>query len=368
MKAPVVRWAALNLLSARTPGALRRLMRGIGWARGGAAPSDLLHAAAPFLDGPLLDEAGREIERARRLGASFLTLEDEGYPSLLRVSADPPPFLYVLGALEPRDVLAVAVVGSRRATPHGLEVAAGIAGGLAAAGFTVVSGLARGIDASGHRGALGAGGRTIAVLGSGIDRIYPVEHRRLAGEIAVRGAILSEWPLGTAPLKHHFPARNRVIACLAWSTVVVEGRHDSGSLITASLALDEGRTVHAVPGPVGSPNAEGPNALLREGALPCRSAADVIEDLAPQVAGVPEPGAPPAAASGGPLSPDQRRVLAAIPAVAGVGIERLGAASGLPPGALLTVLLELELLGIVRRIPGPRYVRTRSDRGGSAGR
>ncbi|MGH9750643.1 MAG: DNA-processing protein DprA, partial [Candidatus Polarisedimenticolia bacterium] len=334
--------------------------------------------------GALLDDAAREVERARRLGVSFLTLEDDGYPALLRVSADPPPFLYVLGALEPRDVLAVAVVGSRRATPHGLEVAAGIAGGLAAAGFTVVSGLARGIDASGHRGALGAGGRTLAVLGSGIDRIYPVEHRRLAGAIAARGAILSEWPLGTAPLKHHFPARNRVIACLAWSTVVVEGRHDSGSLITASLALDEGRTVHAVPGPVGAPNAEGPNALLREGALPCRSAEDVIEDLGPQIAGAareaapaeaagtdaggPVPGGSPAGERGAPLPPDQRRVLAAMPAAVGVGIERLGAASGLPPGALLAALLELELRGIVRRIPGPRYVRTASDRGGSAGR
>jgi len=189
-------------------------------------------------------------------------------------------------------VLAIAIVGSRRATPHGIDVARRLASGLAAAGFTVVSGLARGIDAASHRGALESGGRTLAFLGSGLDRIYPAEHLKLAEEIAGRGAVLSEFSFGTPPYRSHFPARNRAIAWIAWATIVVEAARDSGSLITAKLAADEGRSVYAVPGPVGERNAEGTNGLLRAGALICRGAGDVIEDLAPQVGATGSPARP----------------------------------------------------------------------------
>jgi DNA processing protein len=207
-----------------------------------------------------------EIERARRKGVEVLTPADPAYPPLLKGSADPPGALYLRGSLEADDRLAVAVVGARRATPYGLDLAAKLGRDLAARGFTVVSGLARGIDAAAHRGALEGGGRTLAVLGSGVDRIYPEEHEALAQSIAARGAVISEMPLGTAPLAKHFPQRNRVIASLGWGTVVVEAARDSGSLITANLALQEGRLVFAVPGLVGEPNAEGTNALLRAGA------------------------------------------------------------------------------------------------------
>jgi DNA processing protein len=349
----------LNLRLAGAPGLRQRLMARSG---GPDAADRRLDDTAEIL-GPGWERAARdEIDRARRFGATVLTIEDEGYPPLLRASSDPPPLLYLWGELRPEDALAVAVVGSRRATPHGVSRARAIAGGLASAGFTVVSGLARGIDAAGHRGALEAGGRTLAVLGSGLDRIYPAEHLKLAESIAARGCVLSEFPFGTPPHQRHFPERNRVIAWISWATVVVEAARDSGSLITADLALAEGRAVHAVPGSVGAPEAEGTNALLRDGALVCRGAEDVLEDLAPQIVEAARRLAPPGLPAAAPrgtleaLTADQRRALECLPAARGIGIEELGEACGIAPGPLLAALLELELLGLVRQLPGRRFM------------
>ncbi len=362
MSRSALRWAALNLRCAAEPGLRRTLIAGR------AADGRWRPKWDAILDSGWLEAARGEMERVRRSGSRVLTLEDEDYPALLRVSSDPPPFLYVLGRLLREDGLAVAVVGSRRATPYGIEQAERIAGDLAARGFTIVSGLARGIDAASHRGALASGGRTVAVLGSGLDRIYPPEHLKLAREIADRGAVLTEFPFGAAPLKRHFPERNRVIAWLSWTTIVIEASRDSGSLITAGLAADEGRTVHAVPGPVGSPGSEGTNALLRDGALLCRGADDVLDDLGPSIVEAASPigtgrrgeggdgdGAPsdrlrPAAGSGS--SPEERRVLVVLGRSRPMSIDRLGEACDLSPGALLATLLELELRGLVRRLPG----------------
>jgi DNA processing protein len=352
---------------AASPGRRQRLFAGFGRGGGAGDWSSLLDPLTSELHPGWEDRAREELSRARSQGGSVLTLEDESYPSLLRASSDPPWFLYLRGELRPEDVLAIAVVGSRRASAHGLHVAHGIGQALAASGFTVVSGLARGIDAAGHTGALAGGGRTIAVLGSGLDRIYPAEHRRLAESIARNGAVMSEFPCGTPPLKRHFPERNRVIAALSWATVVVEAARDSGSLITAGLAADEGRAVYAVPGPVDEPNAEGTNGLLRAGALVCRSAVDVVEDLAPQIAEAARsiaasrtaapllPGLGPAAAGAAGLKPDERLVLSRVPDTRGIGIESLGEACGMQPGALLAVLLELELRGLIRQLPGRRF-------------
>lgn len=324
------------------------------------------------------DGAQAEIERARRLGITLVTLPEDGYPPLLRASSDPPPVLYVRGRLEADDRLAVAIVGARRATAHGERTAARLAEDLATRGFTIVSGLARGIDAAAHRGALEGGGRTIAVLGCGIDRVYPREHERLAETIALRGAVVSELPIGTAPWKKNFPERNRLIAWLAWATVVVEAARESGSLITGRLAADEGRMVLAVPGPPGEPNAEGTNGLLRQGAACCRGADDVIEDLAPQIvetaaavsaarSGRAHPGdrpappsedALPAEAGASGLSADERSILGSLPAASGIGAEELAAASGLPAGRLMAALLGLELRGLVRALPGRRFMRS----------
>lgn len=314
-----------------------------------------------------------DFDRARRLGVVVLTPDDPGYPPLLKGTADPPGVLYVRGGIAAEDRLAIAVVGARRATPSGLELARRIGADLARAGFTVVSGLARGIDAAAHRGALEGGGRTIAVLGSGIDRIYPEEHEALARSIVERGALLSEQPPGVAPLGGHFPKRNRIIAGMAWATVVVEGTHNSGSLITANLALEEGRLVFAVPGNVGEPNAEGTNALLRSGAHCCRGAEDVLEDLGPMIvetaaqvaaargtsagagAAVRGDGGPGAPSADADTSPDERAVIAALARTRGKDREAIGRATGLAPQALSVALLGLELRGIVVTHPGPRY-------------
>jgi DNA processing protein len=320
---------------------------------------------------PAREDAVRtEIERARRLGVTLVTPEDDGFPPLLRASADPPALLYVRGRLDSQDRLAVAVVGARRATAHGVRLAERLAEDLAARGFTVVSGLARGIDAAVHRGALNGGGRTVAVLGCGIDRVYPREHARLAEAIASQGAVVSELPLGTPPLRQNFPGRNRLIAWMSWGTVVVEAARDSGSLITAGLAAEEGRLVFAVPGPPGDPNSEGTNGLLREGALCCRGVADVLEDLAPQIVetarALAAARAPAGTTAGGDgedsgirtgVNDAQRRILDALPPTRAIDAEALGAACGLEPGRLLSELLELELRGLVKALPGRRYLR-----------
>ena len=207
-----------------------------------------------------------EIERASKLGVEVLTLEDDRYPHALRFIFDPPPLLYVRGRLERADLEAIAIVGSRDASPYGLSTAERLGRELAAEGVTVVSGLAIGIDAAAHRGALAAGGRTIAVLGSGIDRIYPLRHTRLAAEIAESGAVVSELPFGTPPLAHHFPLRNRIVCGLSLGVVVVEATEKSGSLITARLALEQGRSVLAVPGEAGLDRTRGVHRLIRRGA------------------------------------------------------------------------------------------------------
>jgi len=373
-----LRWAGLNLCLHGQPG-LKRKLRSlvIGEGEGdrfGALPD----AALPLLPAGWEAAAGRELERADRLGLRIVTLDDGDYPPLLRVAPDPPILLYMRGRLRPADALAIAVVGSRRATPYGIGMAHRLGAGLAAGGYAVVSGMARGIDAAAHRGALDAGGRTLAVLGCGLDRVYPAEHRELADRIAAAGAIISELPLGTAPLKQNFPGRNRLIAWISWATVVVEAARHSGSLITAALAAEGGRLVCAVPGPVGEEGSEGTNALLRDGAIVCRGADDLIDDLNPQVrdaarhAGRPDRPADTPADGGcnrgaagesqgdglpGPLSGEHRRLLAYLSEHRGTSIDALETASGMPSGALLTALLELEIGGLVRALPGRRFLK-----------
>jgi len=208
-----------------------------------------------------------------------IALDDAGYPANLREITTPPERLYVRGGFEERDALAIAIVGSRMATSYGLAVAERLAADLAARGVTVVSGLARGIDSAAHRGALRAGGRTIAVLGSGVDVIYPPENRRLAAEIESRGAVVSQFEPGTRPLSGHFPARNRVIAGLALGVVVVEAAEKSGSLITAGLAGDLGREVMAVPGLLTSAQSVGAHRLIQDGAALIQGWEDVVSLL-----------------------------------------------------------------------------------------
>jgi DNA processing protein len=288
--------------------------------------------------------ARADLERAAaaRLGIALLTLDDPRYPALLRRIYDPPPILYVRGLLA-EDELAVAVVGSRAATAAGRTLARSMARDLAAWGATVVSGLARGIDTAAHEGALDASGRTVAVLGCGLDRTYPAENERLAGRIASAGAVVSEFPLGAPPLPEHFPRRNRVIAGWSRAVVVVEAAARSGALNTARCASDEGRDVLAVPGHPTQPASAGTNQLIRDGAGLVRSAVDVAHEL----------GIEPLPAAALPADP----LLGALAGDAPATLEELRDRSGLETGALLARLTDLELRDVVRRLPGPLFVR-----------
>ncbi len=278
------------------------------------------------------------VRALRTAGVRWLPRSDDAFPALLRAIHDPPPGLFVRGDGE-LEVLAhpgVAVVGARACSGYGAGVARMLGRELAAAGLVVVSGLARGIDAEAHRGALEAAGRTVAVLGCGVDRDYPAAHRELAHRICESGLVVSEYAPGVEPAPWRFPARNRIIAGLAAATVVVEARERSGSLITADLALEEGREVFAVPGEITSGLSRGSNALLRLGATPLTAVGDVLESLGIERAPTVRPD----------LSPAAARVLDALRDGA-AAIDELVGRLELDAGVLAGALSELELAGLV---------------------
>lgn len=289
----------------------------------------------------------------------LIALADDGYPAWLRAIPDPPAVLYCDGRIEPKDRQAIAIVGARQATPYGLQITETLARELSGAGFTIVSGLARGIDAAAHRAALEAGGRTIAVLGCGLDVTYPPEHGRLREEIAASGAVLTEFPAGTPPKPSHFPQRNRIISGLSLGVVVVEAAEDSGSLITARLALEQGREVFAVPGSIDAPLSRGPHGLLKQGAKLVETVDDIIEELLPQLDTAVAPKRRPGfskAAEIPNLSPEERLLLDQMSRDP-LHLDELTERSGLTPAAVAGILLGLELKGVVRQLPGQRYYR-----------
>lgn len=297
------------------------------------------------------------LRRAEAAGVAVVAVDAPEYPLTLREIADPPPVLWVKGDLRP-DEHAVAIVGSRAATPHAIEVAFRLGEGLARAGVAVVSGLARGVDAAAHRGALEGGGRTIAVLGSGVDVVYPPEHDGLAGLVAGSGAVISELVPGTLPRGWHFPRRNRIISGLSAGVVVVEASSRSGSLITAGKALDQGRTVMAVPGGVLSGRNRGAHGLLRDGARVVESAEDILEELhyvgAPMCTGSPSG---PARATRPPQDPILWAMQVGEPYDVGFLCEQ----TGVDTVRVLSRLAELELGGWVTRAGGGRFVRLGSN-------
>ena len=275
-----------------------------------------------------------------KLGASVLPFPAPGYPERLRVLSDAPPVLLVLGSPEALLGRAVAIVGARAPTVYGLRVARDLAAALARAGVVVVSGLARGIDAAAHQAALDVGGLTVAFSACGPDRTYPAEHAWLADQISRSGAVVTEMPLKTPPLAHYFPLRNRLIAALGEVVVVVEGRLRSGSLVTARRAIDQGRDVMAVPGPIGAPTSEGPNSLLRDGAAPVTRIADVFEMLdLPLPAAAPDARVKHEAAS--PLATRVMAILRREPCTR----DALRLRVDVPAGRLALALTELELAG-----------------------
>ena len=297
--------------------------------------------------------AAAALTRAADRGLAPISWSDAAYPAALAAIIDPPPVLWLRGSVAALDRPAVAIVGSRAASPYGLAVGERLAADLAARGVVIVSGLARGIDSAAHRGALAASGSTIAVLGSGADVIYPREHERLAREIEPNGAIVSEFVPGTPPQKQFFPQRNRVISGLSRAVVVIEAGEKSGSLITARCALEQGRDVLAVPGNVLTGRNRGAHGLLRDGAKIVESADDIMDELAipDRRAGT---GAPPGPSAHGRA---EDPVLACLPAGEACDLDEISERSGLTPPRLLPRLFDLELQGLVRRAGGGRFVR-----------
>lgn len=297
------------------------------------------------------DEVDRELDRAAAGGVSIVTFNSPDYPEPLKNIYDPPPYLYVKGRMALQERTGVAVVGSRKASEYGLRVTDRISRELAFGGLVIVSGMARGIDARAHQAALAAKGQTIAVLGSGVDVIYPQENRGLYARIVEQGAVVSEFPMGAEPNSYHFPARNRIISGLSAGVLVVEASPKSGSLITARLALEQGRDVFAIPGSVYAYKARGTHNLLKSGAKLVESATDILEEfqLGSPAATAPDKIRP-------QLDPEAQRVYELIedePA----HIDDLITGAGLNSGRLSAVLLELELGGLVQQLPGKRFVR-----------
>jgi DNA processing protein len=294
-----------------------------------------------------------ELERLRAAGVTPIAIADPRYPPLLRMIPAPPPLLYLSGTLTPADQRAVAIVGTRHPSHYGREVARRLAHDLAAAGITIVSGLAIGIDTIVHTAALEVGGRTIAVLASGVDRIYPERNLALAKRITTSGALLSDYPLGTPPAPLNFPPRNRIIAGLSLGTVVVEAGESSGALITVQFALDQGREVMAVPGSIFSPLSAGPHRLIRDGAAIITSADDVLAvlNLDQQT---PLHDAPLDIA----LTPEEEAIYGAVSAEP-QHIDVIGRAAGQSAAATAAALALLELKGLVRQVAPLYYARGR---------
>lgn len=315
-----------------------------------------LKAEDPTLDeaaAAWLSPARAAHARASALGIEPLAWNAPGFPSALLTLDDCPPLLWCQGDPACLGQPAVALVGSRTASAVALETATRLAADLAARGVVVVSGLARGVDSAAHRGALRAGGSTVAVLGSGLSRIYPPEHKGLAADIAGRGALLSEYPLDTDPLPFHFPQRNRLISGLSRVVVVIEASEKSGSLITASCALDQGREVMAVPGNVLSGRNRGGHALIRDGAKIVETADDILEGLG----GVPQPGQGASEASSVIAATGcDAHPLRALDVGRAYDLDELAAALGLQAQALLARLSEWEIRGMVRRVDGGRFM------------
>lgn len=365
MNDPRQYWVGFNLVKGIGAARLRNLLEFFGDAQvAWQAPADALRAAGL---GPKVLETLLKVRSQVSLdqvwenicsqGITILTWEDEEYPRYLKEIDQPPPVLYLHGELKPEDGWAVAIVGTRRVTAYGRQVTEQIACTLARRGVTVISGLARGVDAAAHEAALQAGGRTLAVLGSGVDRIYPPEHRPLAARIRSQGAVLSDYAPGTPPDAVNFPPRNRIISGMARAVVVVEAGETSGALITAAFAADQGREVFAVPGSIFSLQSKGTNRLIQQGARPLLDCDELLEGLNLALAGEQQavrsvlPGDATEAAlfallSGEPMHVDEIRAQADLP------IEKVSAALAL-----------MELKGLVRQLGGMQYIAVRETTG-----
>ncbi|MFP4245376.1 MAG: DNA-processing protein DprA [Ectothiorhodospira sp.] len=324
-------------------------------------------AAVDFLKGPTPEGVLRDLQWAEAPGRHILTLEDPRYPPRLRVIPGAPPVLYVVGDPQVLHWPMLAVVGSRHPTPGGRDTATAFSAHLARSGLVIASGLAQGIDAAAHAGALEGHGLTVAVTGTGPDRVYPATHRDLARRIAAEGALVTELPAGTPVRREHFPRRNRILAGLAVGTLVVEAAQRSGSLITARLAGEQGREVFAIPGSIHNPMARGCHRLIRQGAKLVETADDILEELGPQIFVPSGTSTPTREASPAPAVPAAEGVdpehTALLEAMGHdpVAVDQLVERTGLTAGAVSSMLLLMELRGQVASLSGGRYVRLQPE-------
>ncbi len=361
----VTSWLTLNMISGIGPLRFATLLKHFG------SPQKILSANTSSLSQikgignqiaqRIIEEKDKvkvdiELEKVEKEGVKILTLDSEEYPINLKSIYDPPPVLYVKGKIEASDRLAIAIVGSRSATIYGKTTAGRLATELVQAGFTIISGLARGIDVASHSGAINAKGRTIAVLGCGIDIIYPQENKKLFYEIIEHGAIITEFPFGTPPEKFNFPQRNRIVSGLALGTVIVEAPIRSGALITADCALDQNREVFAVPGQVESRLSKGTHQLIKQGAKLTECAQDIIEELElfseaikknPQVKKHNEI----------ILSKDEDKVYQLISPSEPQHIDTISYLSQMTAAQVAAILIQLEIKGVIKQLIGKRFLR-----------
>lgn len=338
--------------------------------------SDLEAAGVPpgparsLASGCTFDDAVEQQSRLRAKGAQLITFHDPRYPEVLKEILDPPLTLFVRGNTDLLQYPSIAIVGTRKPTPYGLAVAEKLGGDLAAAGLCVISGMARGIDTAAQRAALAVGGRTTAVFGCGVDVIYPSENRRLHEEISTKGLAISEFPMGAPAYPQNFPIRNRIVSGMSCGVLVVEGAQYSGSAITARLAMDQGREVFAVPGNITSQASWGPNLLIRQGAKLISTAQDVINELDPAIRRRIQNGDPASNRSDASDNPRQATLPLGPNSALGdlllskITVDRpthidalLGSLENYSSSEIVAVLFELELLGLVRQLPGKQFVK-----------
>lgn len=352
---------ALNMVDGIGPVRVRELMQVLGSAAAivEAHPAEMSRAKgvgqklAEKLRTRLRElDVDAEIRRAEKLGARLVTCADEDYPEPLRAMHDPPLALYVKGTLLPQDKHAIAMVGSRRCTHYGTQTADRLAFQLAKQGYTVVSGLARGIDAAAHQGALKGGGRTLAVLGSGIDQVYPPEHDRLAEKIVEQGALISEFPIGFQPTRQSFPQRNRIVAGLCGGTLVVEAARRSGAMMTVDFASEFGRLIFAVPGRIDNPSAGGCNSLIKNGAKLVEDVDDILEEFEYLIPPKPEGREDPEHVKPKvQLTEDEQKILEVL-GRSEVGQDEIIRMTGLTASKVATALLMLEMKRQIKSLPG----------------
>ena len=354
---------ALNLLPDIGPVRVRNLLSRFGSAQAvlAATQADLsqvdkvgFKAANNIIRWRELIDLDGELRRIDQFGANIVTTDDSEYPALLRHIYDPPLVLYVRGTLRPEDAYAIAMVGTRQSTLYGRQITERLARQLAASGVTVVSGGARGIDSASHEGALQSGGRTIAVLGTGLDIVYPAENVKLYQRIAEQGAVITQFPFGRKGDKQSFPIRNRIVAGMTQGTVVVEANRASGALITANFAAEYGRTVYAVPGRVDSPRSAGCHDLIKDGARLCESAEDVLAEFAHLQAIEPEEPEIPMPT----LSHPEQQVFHVLTHEE-MQQDEIICRSELPAAQVSVILLQLEMKKLVQQHPGRLFTRAR---------